>query len=476
MASTVRPVHPGKHRILFVEHKVTVNRGAWTNQSVLALAEGRDPVEVITERAQSLVVAAMDAGWSGPPFDPLVLAEFLRLRVIGRSDIRDARIVPVGREQFQIEYNPNRPPARVRYSLAHEIAHTLFPDCGEEIRNRAARYEIEGDEWQLEALCNIAAAEFLMPVGSLPHLQGEELSIMRLMEARKKYEVSAEALLIRVARLASDPCAAFCATRIEKGPQAGRYRIDYSIPSPSWAGELPRAMLLPSNTRLEECTAIGYTAKFTETWPGKIGEIYLECVGISPYPGAMFPRVVGLLRSDQLAPRDECITYLVGDATEPRGDGPNLIVHIVNDGAARWGAGFAGAVRRRWKNVQDEFVSWVDEDRGRLKLGRIHEFALTENLSIIHMVAQHGYGESPTPRIRYTALRACLEEVAAYARERGAVVHMPRIGVGQAGGRWELVEELLHSTLCAAGVHVFVYDLPYQKVQQAPQFALELMH
>ena len=446
----------------------------WTHTSVLNLAGQDDPIDVITNRARALVVQAMDEGWSGPPFDPITLAELRKIRVVGRNDIRDARIVPVGQDDLQIEFNPNRPPARVRYSLAHEIAHTLFPDCREQVRNRASRHEIEGDEWQLEVLCNIAAAEFLMPVGTLPHLKGDELSIDRLIERRKEYQVSAEALLIRVARLADEPCATFCATRIEEGKSAGRYRVDYTIPSEGWAGDRPRGTLLPAQTRVSECTAIGYTAKSTEVWPGNIGEVYLECVGISPYPGASFPRVVGVLRSEHMVPRQSCITYLAGDATEPRGSGYKIIAHVVNDAAPRWGAGFPLALRRRWKHVQEEFIAWVGQDRNRLRLGVVHEVVVSESCSIIHMVAQRGYGPSPTPRIRYSALRTCLEQVAARAKELNASVHMPRIGAGQAGGSWQLVEELISSSLCAAGVNVSVYDLPGRTLPQQPQFALEL--
>lgn len=449
-------------------------RRRWTHSSVLALAGQDDPVEVITARARALVVEAMDEGWSGPPFDPIALADRLKLRVVGRNDIRDARIVPVDRNRLQIEFNPNRPPARVRYSLAHEIAHALFPDCGEQIRNRTANHEIEGDEWQLEVLCNIAAAEFLMPVGTLPHLKGEELSIDRLIERKKEYEVSAEALLIRVARLADEPCAAFCATRIEKGRGLGRYRLDYTIPSETWAGDLPKSILLPTDTRVSDCTAIGYTAKSEEDWPDNIGRVYFECVGIAPYPGASFPRVVGVLRPEDMVPRQSCITYLAGDATEPGGIGPKIIAHVVNDGTPRWGAGFALALRKRWEQVQDEFISWVGEDRSRLRLGAVHEYELDESCSIIHMVAQRGYGASSAPRIRYSALRDCLQAVATQARQRGATVHMPRIGAGQAGGSWPLIEELIFSSLCAAGVQVYIYDLPGRKLVEPPQFTLDL--
>ncbi|RAJ47078.1 hypothetical protein K353_00279 [Kitasatospora sp. SolWspMP-SS2h] len=41
----------------------------------------------------------------------------------------------------------------------------------------------------------------------------------------------------------------------------------------------------------------------------------------------------------------------------------------------------------------------------------------------------------------------------------GASVHMPRIGCGLAGGRWERIEPLVTDRLTARGVPVTVYDL-----------------
>jgi len=98
----------------------------WTNASVLKFAEGRDPVKVVVQFARDIVLDAIDKGWSGPPFDPMKLADLRGLRTSPRGDIRDARTVLAGHDRVLIEYNPNRPSGRLRYSIAHEIAHTFF--------------------------------------------------------------------------------------------------------------------------------------------------------------------------------------------------------------------------------------------------------------------------------------------------------------------------------------------------------------
>lgn len=128
----------------------------WTNSSVRKFASDVNPVEVMESRIRSIVLKAMDEGWSGPPFDPVELARVLKLPIEARGDIPDARTIPRD-ETLVIEYNPLRPRARVRFSIAHEIAHTLFSDCADAIRNRGGNAKPVADDWQLEMLCNIGA-------------------------------------------------------------------------------------------------------------------------------------------------------------------------------------------------------------------------------------------------------------------------------------------------------------------------------
>lgn len=438
----------------------------WTNPSVRALAGSTDPITAVTDRARSLILNAIEQGVQGPPFDPVDLANHLNITVVPREDIRDARTVPAGGDRVLIEFNPNRPRARVRYSIAHELAHTLFPDCVERIRNRAVRAELHRHDAELETLCNVAAAELLMPIGSFPELQGESLSIDHLMALRAKYDVSTEALLLRVVKLTREPCLMFAASRLGDEPLSRRYRVNYSISSRGWRTRLATGTLFKRGSVVEQCTAIGFTAKAREELPGGIGATHLECVGIPSYPSQTYPRVVGIitpaqsLRSDTVA-----ITYLMGDATEPRGTGIRLLAHIVNDRGLTWGAGFGLFLRKKWPTVQEEFRRWAFEHRRDFGLGAVHTSAVSDTLKICHMVAQHGYGESPKPRIRYGALRTCLDVVAADALRNEATVHMPRIGAGEARGSWWIISELIEEALCHRGVRVTVYDLPQRGVR-----------
>src|SRR3989442_9107690 len=115
-----------------------MNQITWTNPSAQALAGDSDPIKVISDKTQNLVLRAIDDGWEGPPFDPFWLAEYLGLSIIPRDDILDARVEASSVGKVEIQYNPNQPRNRIRFSVAHEIAHTLFPDFVKSARNRSA--------------------------------------------------------------------------------------------------------------------------------------------------------------------------------------------------------------------------------------------------------------------------------------------------------------------------------------------------
>jgi hypothetical protein len=283
-----------------IEDELSTKKSVWTNRSVLALADESDPVQAVTERARGVAMEAIQSGWSGPPYDPFALVELLGMSVVARQDIPDARTVP-SRTGYLIQFNPNRPRSRVKYSICHELAHTFFPDCAERVRNRITHEEMKEDEWQLEILCNIAAAELLMPIGSVPSLSANRLTIDAILQARKQHEVSAEAVLLRAIHLTSDQACAFSSSYRKAFQDRGSYFVEYAVGSRTWHGEVRAGQPVPSDSVVADCTAIGYTAKAFERWSAA-GNVRVECVGVAPYPNQTHPRVVGILRSQKHVP------------------------------------------------------------------------------------------------------------------------------------------------------------------------------
>jgi O-acetyl-ADP-ribose deacetylase (regulator of RNase III) len=155
------------------------------------------------------------------------------------------------------------------------------------------------------------------------------------------------------------------------------------------------------------------------------------------------------------------LTYETGDATAPIGGGRRIIAHVCNDIGA-WGAGFVLAVSRRWPQPEAAYRQWHAGRAGNdFALGAVQRVQVEPELWVANMVGQHGIRRAGgKPPIRYEALEQCLARLAAHARELHAAVHMPRIGAGLAGGKWEDIEPLLLRTLCAADVRTVVYGLP----------------
>ena len=443
----------------------------WTHPSVLLLREAGDPLDVITNKARLTVLTAMEKGWHGPPYDPFALAELLGIRTVPTQDVIDARTFGTSGGKYVTEFNPNRPPARIRYSVAHEIAHTLFPDCGAAVRNRATHEQMAADEWQLEMLCNVAAAEILMPIGTLQDAQDRPLTINYVLDLRERYQVSSEAILLRVVRLSRTQVLAFAA---RYDAQRKRYVLDYSFSSASWKQRLRPGHLLPRSSKASECTGIGHTAAGREELSPAFEPCDVEYLGIPPYPNQTFPRVLGIARPSQnVTAAAPTLTYVKGDATSPRGRGVRLIVQIVNDRGLTWGGGFALAVRKKWPHVQDQFTTWATSNRSQFRLGSTVFIRVSSSVVLANLIAQHGYGPSPNPRIRYGALVSCLHDVQRFALANQASLHMPRLGSGQAGGNWSIVSELLEESLCRVGLDVTVYDLPTAKAPGSEQQQLD---
>jgi O-acetyl-ADP-ribose deacetylase (regulator of RNase III) len=318
---------------------------------------------------------------------------------------------------------------------------------------------MERDDWQLESICDVGAAELLMPIGSFKDLSKESLSIDPLLRVRDRLKVSTEAFLLRMVKLTHTPCFVFSASRSERG--LPRYKVDYAFRSQTFSDAVPNGFRLSRDSVIAGLTKFGYTDKALETWNESLGKMQIECVAISPYPWSIHPRVMGIaVPADHAAVSINSIHYVKGDATERRTPEHRIVAQVVNDKAAMWGGGFALFLRRKWPEVQKNFFSWVAADPTRLRLGNSHLSTVDDSTDVFSMVSQKGYNPTPKPSIRYEALRTGLERLASLAKERNASVHMPRIGCGQAGGNWNMVSEMITYFLCERGIRVTVYDLP----------------
>jgi O-acetyl-ADP-ribose deacetylase (regulator of RNase III) len=120
------------------------------------------------------------------------------------------------------------------------------------------------------------------------------------------------------------------------------------------------------------------------------------------------------------------------------------------------GRRFVLAISKRWPQPQAEYLKLSRP----VVLGTLSLIQTEPPIWVANMIAQRGIRPlAGVPPIRYNALKQCLGILAREAENLRATIHMPRIGCGLAGGKWERVEPLIREVILNS--EVFVYDLPH---------------
>lgn len=449
----------------------------WKHKSVLKLVAeqgetyGTDPIEIVRGLTRDLVLKAFTKEWSGPPFDMIQLAKLLQMDVMPNELVNDARIIPQQKGKFLIEYNPFQNPSRASFSIAHEIGHSLFSDCAETIRYRSKT--VEDYSWELELLCNVAAAEILLPYALFAgHANKVPLTLDSLIGLATKYQASLESVFIRFCEVVDKPCMVILA----KFNEDNELELDYVVRSESFKiGALNKGYTIPKSSIAYECMKSGWTSYKLENWDifGKQANMVFA-VGLPALKKQKEPRAGILIVPQEYEESISNEVYTVrGDATEPRGQGKRIIVQLVNTGAAV-GIGFGKAMAQKYPASKKALEQWKEKKKG-FALGQSQLVNLGEDIFVFQMVAQHGvfpkYGEIP---LKYDSLRMCLEILAIEAKSLGASVHMPMIGAGQAKGDWEIIKGIINEELIKKEVDVTVYILPGTKQDKKQSETLSL--
>jgi hypothetical protein len=221
-----------------------------------------NPVDAIKVKARNAIGRFRTT--FGEPTMPLNVDALASLLGIGISDdaavhSKDAELVPTGEGRVAIRVNPDRPETRKRFSVCHEVSHTFFPNYQVKMWCRTdARYRRRDNPDDLvEMLCDVGAAELIMPAPWFIQDAASVATGVGLVELASKYTVSQEATLRRFAEIHEGCVAAvflswklkptqqrtignlnqrnlFGAAQIDHARGAKRLRLDYSIPSPEF--------------------------------------------------------------------------------------------------------------------------------------------------------------------------------------------------------------------------------------------------
>ncbi len=448
----------------------------WHHKSVLQLMEEAhtdDPIEEIKIRARDLVMAGFEKGWNGPPYSAVQLAELVGIDVMPSDEVIDACIVPQ-KNRLQILYNPFQPANRINFSVSHEIAHSLFTDCGDAIRNR----EFEpAENRELEQLCNAAAAEIQLPYAIFSHdANSMPPSIEGLIDLAKRYRASLESVFLRYTEVIDKECAVLVGVFQDDK----HIVVDYHKTARKFRYSLPYKIEIPSDSKAYECTSPGWTAREQISWSVFNNEKFnMFAVGISPYRKDKLPRVGILIlpvEVEKYSLENGKIVIEVGDATQPRGKGKKIIAQVVNTGGSL-ARGFGYSLTKAFPIVQEKMTKWK-ANKSEFQLGANNLIKISEELFVVQMLAQKGlYGTKKDNEIplKYKELRKCLIELRQTALELGASVHMPAIGSGNAGGDWNIIIGMIHDELVNYDVKVNIYLLQPKKIDPKENMTLTII-
>lgn len=225
----------------------------------------RDAHEAIRAKAKELI--DLHVASFGEPSLPISVDVLASLRGIGRSEEApvhspDAELVPDGHGGMTMRVNVDRPETRQRFSVAHEISHTFFPDYTTKAWCRTdARYRSrENPEDFLEMLCDVGAAELLFPQPWFSRDAAAITDAAGIITLASTYHASREAAIRRYAETSPESVAAVFFTWKLKPTQKGnvgnlnqsnlfgispedalrealRLRIEYSVASATFKAE-----------------------------------------------------------------------------------------------------------------------------------------------------------------------------------------------------------------------------------------------
>ncbi len=234
-----------------------------------------DPFEAVRIKARALVTFFHQSLGETPPFNVTALAS---LRGLHWSDddprfSPDSEIAPEADGRVVLRINRNRPPTRQRFSICHEIGHTLFPDYHLAVRCRKRNERMFADPADLlETLCDVAASEMMFPTPWFTDcISSMTLSAQAISQLASDYQASRDATVRRLVELHSDPLAAvFFSWKLKPTEKRQRerdcrqaalfddlsfdpepkLRVDYAITNPGFDREstnhIPRDKSVPS--------------------------------------------------------------------------------------------------------------------------------------------------------------------------------------------------------------------------------------
>jgi hypothetical protein len=163
----------------------------WTSAAARRLLKlAGDPPTV--EEAVRVVVGRLLEGIPHPPTDLEALKPSLNLTGFYAEDMPISGELRRDGRGFKVIYSAYLSPERRRFTIAHEIGHAIFEKSGPNCPRVGS---------ELERLCDMLAAEILMPRDIFLQKAGDEPSVQKVLELAKLFGTSLSATALRYGEL-----------------------------------------------------------------------------------------------------------------------------------------------------------------------------------------------------------------------------------------------------------------------------------
>ena len=207
--------------------------------------------------------------WLPPPFNPFMVAQALGIRCRQAAGGNADGLIAVRDGDPLILYRRRRSNVQTYFTLFHEIAHTLFPEYRRDFLHAGDR-RLFGPAGQLEYLCNIAAAEFLMPMDLFgKDLEERGFGAAQVPHLCRRYQAAAEEVCLRMIEADGAECVlALYEPRRQK--RGGRQSLSFTYVLPTGRFRAAGGRL-PSDVDLGRHNCVQRAARSRKTVCGEEG-------------------------------------------------------------------------------------------------------------------------------------------------------------------------------------------------------------
>jgi uncharacterized protein DUF955 len=166
-------------------------RRQWESAAARRVVAASGHARTLGEAIVSVASRLLD-GIACPPTDLEALGARLNVSAFRPSDLPVAGELRKNSTNFEVVYASGMKTGRRRFTIAHELGHAFFEQTGPGCPR-------SGEE--LEAICDMLAAEFLMPKPRVELQLSDRPTAQEILDMAKEFEVSIEAAARRCCKL-----------------------------------------------------------------------------------------------------------------------------------------------------------------------------------------------------------------------------------------------------------------------------------